>query len=393
MWLPLLLLACGTPEPACPGGWDRVDDTCVARLPDGTGVPGDGAPEPLAPGDLTDAAKRALAERFQPAMVFAGDQIWPVSVTYCAESGADLMRHPPGDDDHSQGVVAADNADIATLDFATLPDGFEYQLDCPGDNTGPGWDDATWLTEWARIQGDDPATAPYPPVHYAHLAWFDRAAGLLLVQYWFFLPYDKYTNNHEGDWEHVNVVVDAAGPTLVDVHFSFHSSSMRRFERVTRLTDDAGGDHVVVFSGGCSDLGGWGGCYSGASWPWPGRYDIVLVEDTTPQLRTLHPRDIDLILLPERDAIAPGGPVEVSWASRLTWFGQWEVAANHPLILSQGANQVPTPPPYKGSWGQPGDDAWEGQPDSEFEWFEPPADWDVLYNPGADDTVRPPAPR
>mgnify|MGYP000217727337 CR=1 FL=1 len=33
--------------------------------------------------------------------------------------------------------------------------------------------------------------------------------GKLALQYWFFYPYNDAGNKHEGDWEHINVVVSA----------------------------------------------------------------------------------------------------------------------------------------------------------------------------------------
>jgi hypothetical protein len=296
------------------------------------------------------------------------------------------MQHPVGDTELDQGVVAVPSAALPEADLWTLPsDGFFYGLDCPGTNLGGGWEDASWFDEWDRIQGHgDPSSAPHPPVHLVHFAWFDRTDDLLLVQYWFFYPYDKYVNNHEGDWEHVSVVVRLSGdPELVDAHFHFHGSSTRQFERITRITDDAGGDHVVVFTSGCSEFDGWGGCYSGASWPWTGLMWMVTLEDTRFPERYLHPDDIGVILLPERDQVVGGEwDPEVSWAPLLLYFGEWETEANHPAIILAEGNQVPTPPPFKGSFGKPAGGDWPGENLSEYEHFLPPDEWEVLYNPG-----------
>ena len=32
--------------------------------------------------------------------------------------------------------------------------------------------------------------------------------GRLALQYWFFYPYNDYTNKHEGDWEMVQLLLD-----------------------------------------------------------------------------------------------------------------------------------------------------------------------------------------
>lgn len=397
--LPLLPACSPAPEKAsydCPDAWGWDGSDCYPLLPETDGVDPVGSPEPLAEGELDLETQRALAERFQPAQVFSGERFWPVSVDYCAASGADLYQHPLADEDYDEGVLVATNAELAALDYATLPvDDVVYQLDCPGDNSGPGYDEASWFDAWDELQGDDPATATWTPVHYVHLAWLDRAASLLLIQYWFWYPFDKFANNHEGDWEHTNAVVDLSGaePALVDVHFFFHSGSTRAFQRITRITDEAGGDHPVVFVGGCGEFNGWGGCYSGASYPWPAVYQgtaTLILEDVTPMARALHPDDIAVVLWPEPEAVEPGGELALSWLPLRLFHGQWHVEQNDPIIVYSGGDGPPTPPAWKGDWNTGVDeDTWSERDEieSEYVFFHPPEGWEVLYNPGHDDLV------
>jgi len=371
-------------------------ERCEALLPEGSGIEGLGAVEPLAPGELSSQQQLLLAERFQPAMVFAGPDTWPVGVEYCYESGADLLQHSPEDADRVEGAVVVSSEDLPGADLSGLPaQDYVYGIDCPGDNLGPGWEEASWLQRWREIQGDDPTTAAYRPLHYVHLAWFQRSEELLLIQYWFFYPFNKFSNNHEGDWEHVNVVVRGIeSAEMVDLDYHFHGNSMRAFERITRIGDDSGGDHPVVFASGCGEFAGWGGCYSGASWPWPGIIAAVpglSDEDTTPMSRFLHPDDIDVVLLPEPGEVLAGGwPTSISWLPLSIYFGQWHVDENHYLILLGEADKAPTQPARKGSWNRFDETDWDGDSESEYQWWQPPADWQVLYNPGRDDTVRPP---
>jgi len=399
----MLLLGPGCPSPpvepaedTCPRAWEAVGDSCEPLLPPGAGIEGLGVPAPLTEGELSPVQQLALAERFQPAMVFAGRDVWPVGVEYCYESGADLVQHPEEDTEYAQGSVVVPGADLPGADLSSLPaQGYVYGVDCPGDNLGPGWQEASWLDRWREIQGDDPTAAPYRPLHYVHLAWFDRDQELLLIQYWFFYPFNKFSNNHEGDWEHVNVLVRGLQePEIVDLDYHFHGDSQRAFQRITRIGDDSGGDHPVVFASGCGEFAAWGGCYSGASWPWPGVIASVpglAEEDTTSMARFLHPDDIEVVLLPEPDAVAAGGwPPAISWLPLPIYFGQWQVEENHFLILLGEANEAPTQPARKGSWNSFDETDWLGDPESVYQWFEPPQDWPVLYNPGHDDSVRPP---
>ncbi|NIT36405.1 MAG: hypothetical protein GTN49_07880, partial [candidate division Zixibacteria bacterium] len=32
-----------------------------------------------------------------------------------------------------------------------------------------------------------------------------RDSGKPVIQYWFFYPFNDWVNDHEGDWEHINV--------------------------------------------------------------------------------------------------------------------------------------------------------------------------------------------
>lgn len=72
----------------------------------------------------------------------------------------------------------------------------------------PGRDEKSW-----RKHYKDPASTEY--MVYAH-PFIDDKAPLLtdpnpkyefVIQYWFFYPFNDGANNHEGDWEHVNVVI------------------------------------------------------------------------------------------------------------------------------------------------------------------------------------------
>jgi len=379
----------------CPRAWIDDGGRCEPVLPAGEGIEGAGAVEPLDEDEFSSEQQLLLAERFQPAMVFAGRDVWPVGVEYCYESGADLLQHTLDDEDRVNGVVVVSGEELPGADLSGLPEqDYVYGVDCPGDNLGPGWEEASWLQRWREIQGDDPATAPHRPLHYVHLAWFDRSQNLLLIQYWFFYPFNKFSNSHEGDWEHVNVVVRGIDASeLVDVDYHFHANSMRAFQRITRIGDANGGDHPVVFASGCGEFAGWGGCYSGASWPWPGIIASIpglAEEDTTPAARFLHPDDIDVVLLPEPEEVVAGGwPASISWLPLSIYFGQWRVEENHYLILLGEANEVPTQPARKGSWNRFDETDWSGDSESDYRWFEPPAEWQILYNPGHDELVRP----
>ena len=72
-------------------------------------------------------------------------------------------------------------------------------VDMPGD--GP--------SSWRRIYGRlDPRRGSHIFVHpFIHEAPADDARFQLVFQYWFFYPFNDAVNTHEGDWEHINVIV------------------------------------------------------------------------------------------------------------------------------------------------------------------------------------------
>jgi hypothetical protein len=76
-----------------------------------------------------------------------------------------------------------------------------YHLDFPGDPLSPGCD----YERWARR-----LTLGSPPTAYAHVVAEPERPGRLALQYWFFYPYNDFNNKHEGDWEMIQLVFDAA---------------------------------------------------------------------------------------------------------------------------------------------------------------------------------------
>ena len=80
-------------------------------------------------------------------------------------------------------------------------DRFEYHLDFPGNALEPGCTYELWahrLTKGAE------------PTVYAHVATEPGAPGKLALQYWFFYAFNDFNNTHEGDWEMIQLVFDAA---------------------------------------------------------------------------------------------------------------------------------------------------------------------------------------
>ena len=86
----------------------------------------------------------------------------------------------------------------AAEDLAGL---FEYHLDFPGHALEPGCDYERW--DRRLREGSEPTV-------YAHVATDPGHPGKLALQYWLFYTYNDWNNLHEGDWEMIQLVFEAA---------------------------------------------------------------------------------------------------------------------------------------------------------------------------------------
>ena len=101
---------------------------------------------------------------------------------------------------------------------------FEYHLDFPGDALNAGCDYERWSRRLA--EGSEPTV-------YAHVATEAGHPRQLALQYWFFYAFNDFNNTHEGDWEMIQLVFDAADAEAaldtqpVEVGFSSHEGAER----------------------------------------------------------------------------------------------------------------------------------------------------------------------
>ena len=137
--------------------------------------------------------------------------------------GGDLVKIAPTADDLAQGL-------------------YEYHLDFPGSTLDPGCDYLRWER---RI------TAGQPSVAYAHVATERGYPDRLALQYWFYYVFNDWNNLHEGDWEMIQLVFDAATPAQalrqapVEVGYSQHTGAEQAAWGDSKL-ERVGGTHPVV---------------------------------------------------------------------------------------------------------------------------------------------------
>jgi len=67
----------------------------------------------------------------------------------------------------------------------------------------------------------------------------------IVLQYWFFYPYDDFTNDHEGDWEMMQIILNKATEEPEEVGYSHHWDGNRDLWNNIHTT--IGGTHSKVF--------------------------------------------------------------------------------------------------------------------------------------------------
>jgi len=351
----------------------------AATGPDWTSL---GRPSPLTAAEERIALTGVLARRFNPAMAFPHRDLWPVDVRYSWHDGADLVaRVIDGNGRPIRQSVAVRHADLGSTPWAHLPsrdaDGnrIQYVVDAPGDDR-PQSGMTGWRRRWHQIVGDDVdddtlTGSRYPPTQYAHLFWLNRERGLLGVQYWFYYPFNEWINRHEGDWEHIDVILqgpsqlteDDAAWKVAGYQFYFHGWSYQP-SRVLRVGGAAGDDHVVVFTGGHGRFLRWSGSYSGGSYPLPalfpavgaGTHKLRPAEDTRRPQRFIAARDFTVVVLPEPERLDARATPHLSWL-RLDFFaGNSADVHGNPFLLDwlNHSKGPPLQPGHHRDWNRIG---------------------------------------
>ncbi|NIK61540.1 hypothetical protein [Kribbella shirazensis] len=188
-----------------------------------------------------DTAAQRLAERYAPVVRMqqepsscAGEQFRPTDVQAVLGNQEVALRGPWRPPD----LIKTQPADS---DLGRRYPG--HFLDFPGDPLRPGCDYADWSE---RINAEYPATV------YAHVATDPAFPGQLSLEYWFFYVFNDYNNTHEGDWESIRLVFEAATPEAAlttepaAVGYSQHGGAERARWGDAKL-ELVDGTHPVVY--------------------------------------------------------------------------------------------------------------------------------------------------
>ncbi|KAA3657744.1 MAG: hypothetical protein DWQ10_12615, partial [Calditrichaeota bacterium] len=95
---------------------------------------------------------------------------------------------------------------------------------------------------------------------YAHLF---TSGSDIVIQYWFFYPFNACANRHESDWEHINVVIDGQDPSTAEivkvVYYYHHEEKAKNPSEITIVNQT----HPKVYVGGFIAINFEGSFYAG----------------------------------------------------------------------------------------------------------------------------------
>ena len=283
--------------------------------------------------------------------------------------------------------------DTTTANFSMLrnrygetTDTAVYHLYPHFDFGGPGVDgsghDGGTLPTWESVYNDHKDV--YGDRIYAHI--FEEN-DKTVIQYWFFYPYNDWWNNHEGDWEHINVVVSSLDPQQAvaeAVEYYFHHDYIRRVvvEPDTSGTSDnpliglqglEGVDNSVALIKGRRPVvyvGGWGEGLGGSgpgghgSYPCHGPWYLVAdleflgvplgegAKYDNPDGKGSILYDVPLTVLANASEYDYDVNPEMSWLKANLRFGHRYV--DSPPLTRGDGNAAPEGPSYKETWRRTG---------------------------------------
>ena len=153
-----------------------------------------------------DPAKQALADKYAPVAMLKkqsdecdshGEPYVPISVDVVLNSPDVTLRKAPtdGSDEDTIVKVGPSAQDLVHSDPT-------YYLDLPGNALEPGCDYEKWSNQRIKELGLEPIT-------YARVVTEKGRPGKLALQYYFYWVFNDFVDNHESDWEMVQLTFDA----------------------------------------------------------------------------------------------------------------------------------------------------------------------------------------
>jgi len=345
---------------------------------------------------------RMLVEKFSPILVLTAEgTVRPVSVGTVAENlyvedlrcvtGVIDAQSPTvlhrdrvpvySDEYRSLGLASTGSLSKAIAASDTLLRRYYFALGRPGPTSTEKWYDSYkyWI--------------PDEDLNYCYAHPFLSEGEYLVIQYWFFYPFNHWVNRHEGDWEHINVVLhwpntfggdwEKQLDCFMDAEIAAVEYYLHRRVLVLKAEIDSiplyPPSHPIVYVGGwprgvlLQVLSWWPerrfGRHSHASYPRPGVYDGVgpfgEVSEVIPSrpapwrgATTIYPSELKIELVPDLEKVVHAlheGEMKHSWLSIPARWGfpdmrQWGVESVD-WILTQSTIS-PWGPAFQSSWNR-----------------------------------------
>ena len=252
------------------------------------------------------------------------------------------------------------------LRYQSDPDHLEiWYFDFPGESP------QDWWKQYARLRAGPDSAQWATPVVWAH-PYLD-GVGRVVLQYWYFYPFNDHISDHEGDWEHVNVMLNEDRASIREIDYYFHGRSVRlpQNEYLPEIQD---GTHPVVYVGGRSYmvwdyptrlLHGDHNSGSHGNYPYPGEWEAAAALGHTESVagregeagRTVSYSEFRTVLTPEASRIDYEKHPEVlrDWAPLLMpvrWGFPSGPSVASAFKLTDVGNRAPFGPAFNAGWNR-----------------------------------------
>ncbi|UCH78475.1 MAG: T9SS type A sorting domain-containing protein [Candidatus Coatesbacteria bacterium] len=221
---------------------------------------------------IPDEDEQALAEKFVPQIqMHYGNELIPTKVGMMLDPGrGPLVKYE------------YDMAGKLHIEAVYVPTE-EYTMEQIFEDTKPHWHDV-W-TVWKLVFGPNygDITPPYWHDNYAQIlnnpeyeergydeptVYYNifKCTGKPVIQFWFYYPFNDWRNDHEGDWEHINVRITSPSLNRAEIDEVIYYLHKKYAKKPGNVVPVADGTHPLVFVGGEWPGGPDTGRCSGASY-------------------------------------------------------------------------------------------------------------------------------
>ncbi len=266
---------------------------------------------------LLDSKEGQLASMYAPYLHFvSGEKFFPTDVDYHIDNSVLYLKSDDAD------VLIDSSPEVASISLYQTGD---YFLN----NTLGAFEEIYEDYERERES-----------LGYTVYARVTRRADHIVVQYWFFYAFNPgILNQHQGDWEMIEVVLDSTETPLYAVYSQHFTGERAAWSDVERVDETHPRVYVAL------------GSHANYFRPYQGK--LGLENDVVGDAFTLEPDDLQMVLLGERGA--GNHPPSQDWMEYGGRWGDWErlidvsLGAAGPRGLGHGENEEKWFDPI--SWG------------------------------------------